>query len=194
MSGVQWWVGSLVLEHSNFEAFFVPKFWSCQVASNPNLSTHLETWRLWKMVLWCLALRDDNQILIENQTWTLQVVQLVILQFQLPDREQDQGIMVACEENDDELLERHLNQPRNPSQYGIIITFNDLMMRFVRAASCNSEGSVSVIPQSLARLRRIELCCPSLQTDCERERLNHSLIKFFRACGALSSLQHRGRN
>ena len=59
-------------------------------------------------------------------------------------------------------------------------------MRFVRAASCNSEGSVSVIPQSLARLRRIELCCPSLQTDCERERLNHSLIKFFKEPVVLS--------
>ena len=58
---------------------------------------------------------DDNQILIENQTWTLQVVQLVILEFQLPDREQDHGIMVACEDNDDKLLEQHLNQPRNPN-------------------------------------------------------------------------------
>ena len=58
---------------------------------------------------------DDNQTLFENQTWTLQVVQLVILEFQLPDREQDQGIMVACEENDDKLLEQHLNQPRNPN-------------------------------------------------------------------------------
>ena len=58
---------------------------------------------------------DDNQTLINNETCTLQVVQLVILEFQLPDREQDQGIMVACEENDNELLERHLNQPRNPN-------------------------------------------------------------------------------
>ena len=57
----------------------------------------------------------DNQVLIENQTWTLQVVQLVILKLQLPDREQDQGIIVACEENDDKLLEQHLNQPRNPN-------------------------------------------------------------------------------
>lgn len=59
-------------------------------------------------------------------------------------------------------------------------------MRFVRAASCNSEGSVSVTPQSLARLRRIELCCPSLRPDCERERLNHSLIKFFKEPVVLS--------
>ena len=61
------------------------------------------------------CLLDDNQVLIENQTWTLQVVQLVILELQLPDREQVQGIIVACEENDDKLLEQHLNQPRNPN-------------------------------------------------------------------------------
>ena len=53
----------------------------------------------------------DDQTLIVNQTLTLQVVQLVILEFQLSDGEQDQGIMVACEENDDKLLEQHLNQP-----------------------------------------------------------------------------------
>ena len=57
----------------------------------------------------------DDQALIVNQTLTLQVVQLVILEFQLPDREEDQGIMVACEENDDKLLEQQLNQPRNPN-------------------------------------------------------------------------------
>ena len=39
----------------------------------------------------------------------------MILELQPPDREQDQGIMVACEENDDKLLEQHLNQPRNPN-------------------------------------------------------------------------------
>ena len=58
---------------------------------------------------------DDDQTLIDDQNFTLQVVQLVILELQLPDREQDQGVMVACEENDDKLLERHLNQPRNPN-------------------------------------------------------------------------------
>ena len=58
---------------------------------------------------------DDNQTLIENQTLILQVVQLVVLEFQLPDREQGHGIMVACEENDNELLERHLNQALNPN-------------------------------------------------------------------------------
>ena len=58
---------------------------------------------------------DDDQTFINGQTLTLQVVQLVILKFLPPDREQDQGIMVACEENDDRLLEQHLNQPRNPN-------------------------------------------------------------------------------
>ena len=58
---------------------------------------------------------DENQILIENQNWTLQVVQLVILEFQLPDREQDEDIILACRQNDDKLLEQHLNQPRNPN-------------------------------------------------------------------------------
>ena len=57
---------------------------------------------------------DDSQTLTDDQIVTLQVVQLVILEFQLPDREQDQGIMVACEGNDNKLLEQHLNKPRNP--------------------------------------------------------------------------------
>ena len=81
---------------------------------------------------------DDNQKLIGNQTWTLQVVQLVILEFQLPDREQDQGIMVACQQNDDKLLEQHLNQPRNPN-------FEDAdAMTPLCAASLN--GSLKCIP------------------------------------------------
>ena len=58
---------------------------------------------------------DDDQTLIDDQKFTLQVVQLVILEFQLPDKEQDQGIMVACRQNDVKLLEQHLNQPRNPN-------------------------------------------------------------------------------
>ena len=58
---------------------------------------------------------DDDQTLTGDQNFNLQVVQLVILELQLPDREQDQGVMVACEENDDKLLEQHLNQPRNPN-------------------------------------------------------------------------------
>ena len=57
---------------------------------------------------------DDDQTLINDREFTLQVVQLVMLEFLQPDREQDESIMVACQENDDKLLEQHLNQPRNP--------------------------------------------------------------------------------
>ena len=39
----------------------------------------------------------------------------VILEFQERERKQDQSIMVACQENDDKLLEQHLNRPRNPN-------------------------------------------------------------------------------
>ena len=81
---------------------------------------------------------DDDQTLIEDQILTLQVVQLVILEFQLPDREQDQGIMVACQQNDDKLLEQHLNQPRNPN-------FEDAdAMTPLCAASLN--GSLKCVP------------------------------------------------
>ena len=58
---------------------------------------------------------DDDQTLIDDQKITLQVVQLVIQEFLPPDAEQDRVIMVACEENDDKLLEQKLNQPRNPN-------------------------------------------------------------------------------
>ena len=58
---------------------------------------------------------DDDQTLIDDQRFTLQVVQLVILEFLPPDVEQDREIMVACRQNDDKLLEQHLNQPRNPN-------------------------------------------------------------------------------
>ena len=58
---------------------------------------------------------DDDQTLIDDQTLTHQVVQLVILEFLPPDSEQDNGIMAACVANDDKLLEQHLNQPRNPN-------------------------------------------------------------------------------
>ena len=58
---------------------------------------------------------DDDQTLIDDKKSNLQVLQLVILELQLPDREQDQGLMLACEENDDKLLEQNLNQPRNPN-------------------------------------------------------------------------------
>ena len=45
----------------------------------------------------------------------LQVAHHVILEFQERERKQDQSIMVACQENDDKLLEQRLNQPRNPN-------------------------------------------------------------------------------
>ena len=37
------------------------------------------------------------------------------LEFLPLDREQDEGIMLACAKIDDKLLEQHLNQPRNPN-------------------------------------------------------------------------------
>ena len=43
---------------------------------------------------------DDNQTLIDDQTLTHTVVQLVILEFLPPDAEHSRDIMVACEEND----------------------------------------------------------------------------------------------
>ena len=39
----------------------------------------------------------------------------MILGFLPPETEQDRGLMVACEENDDELLEQQLNAPRSPN-------------------------------------------------------------------------------
>ena len=53
---------------------------------------------------------DDDQTLIADQT-----LSLVILEFLPPEREQDEDIMLACETNDDKLLEQKLNQPRNPN-------------------------------------------------------------------------------
>ena len=58
---------------------------------------------------------DDDQTLIDDQTLTHQLVQLVILEFLQPDTEQEKGIMVACVGNEEKLLEQHLNQPRNPN-------------------------------------------------------------------------------
>ena len=49
------------------------------------------------------------------KTLAMQVVQLVILEFLPPDSVQDQVIMVACEVNDDTLLEQQLNKPRSPN-------------------------------------------------------------------------------
>ena len=64
-----------------------------------------------------LRLLHDNYPLDDDQTLTLQVVQLVKLEFLPPNAEQDQGIVAACEESDDKLLVQHLNQPRNPNFY-----------------------------------------------------------------------------
>ena len=49
------------------------------------------------------------------KTLTLQVVQLVILEFLPPDKKQNRRIILACEENDDALLEQQLNKPRSPN-------------------------------------------------------------------------------
>eukprot|EP00434_Breviolum_minutum_P013484 symbB.v1.2.011887.t1/scaffold806.1/size231046/14 len=80
---------------------------------------------------------DDDQTLIDDQTFTLQVVQLVILKLQPPDMEQDQGIILACEENDDALLEQQLNQPRNPNFYGA--------NRFTPLYAAASNGSLKCV-------------------------------------------------
>ena len=81
---------------------------------------------------------NDDETLIDDQTFSLQVVQLVILEFLPPDREQDEGIMMACQQNDDKLLEQHLNQPRNPN-------FEDAdAMTPLCAASLN--GSLKCVP------------------------------------------------
>ena len=62
-----------------------------------------------------LRLLQDDCPLDDNQTFRPQVVQLVILQFWPPDREEDQDLIVACQRNDDTVLERHLKQPRSPN-------------------------------------------------------------------------------
>ena len=45
---------------------------------------------------------------------SLKVVQLVILEFLPRDFEQEREVMMACQANDDTLLEEQLSQPRNP--------------------------------------------------------------------------------
>ena len=62
-----------------------------------------------------LRLLQDNCPLGDDQTLSPGVVQLVRMEFLPPDMEPDREIMVACEENDDKLLEQHLNKPRNPN-------------------------------------------------------------------------------
>ena len=55
----------------------------------------------------------DNSSLLQDgdRCLTLQVVQLVVMEYLQPDAEQDRRIMVACEERDDKLLEWYLNEP-----------------------------------------------------------------------------------
>ena len=62
-----------------------------------------------------LRLLQDSCPLDDDQTLAPGVVQLVRMEFLPPDMEPDREIMVACEENDDKLLEMHLNKPRNPN-------------------------------------------------------------------------------
>jgi len=50
----------------------------------------------------------------------------------------------------------------------------------------NSQAAKLQVTPTYQQTSRIELCCPSLPTDCERERLNHSLIKFFKEPVVLS--------
>ena len=85
-----------------------------------------------------LRLLHDNCPLDDDQTLTLQVVQLVKLEFLPPNAEQDQGIVAACEENDDKLLEQHLNQPRNPNFYNA----NQFTPLYLAA----SNGSLKCVP------------------------------------------------
>ena len=63
-----------------------------------------------------LRLLQDNSPLDDDQTLAMQVVQLVKMEFLPPDMEQDREIMMACSQNDDALLEQHLNQPRSPNK------------------------------------------------------------------------------
>ena len=62
-----------------------------------------------------LRLLQDNCQLNDDQTLEMEVVQLVVLEFLPPDMEQDREIIVAIQENNDLLLEHHLNQPRSPN-------------------------------------------------------------------------------
>ena len=62
-----------------------------------------------------LRLLQDKCQLNDDQTLEMEVVQLVVLEFLPPDMEQDREIMVAIQENNDSLLEHHLNQPRSPN-------------------------------------------------------------------------------
>ena len=63
-----------------------------------------------------LRLLHYNEVLRnEDSLDTLQVVQLVFLDFLPHDTEQEGDIMVACEENNRQFLEQYLNEPRSPN-------------------------------------------------------------------------------
>ena len=62
-----------------------------------------------------LQLLRDNSPLDDDQTVAPGVVQLVKMDLLPRNAEQDREMIVACEENDDKLLEQHLNKPRNPN-------------------------------------------------------------------------------
>ena len=62
-----------------------------------------------------LRLLHNDALLDDDQTLTLQVIQLVVSDYLPRDEEQEERIMNACEENDQELLEQVLNQPRSPN-------------------------------------------------------------------------------
>ena len=79
-----------------------------------------------------LELLEDTCQLRDDQTPR---VVLVIQKF-WPPGEQDQEIMVACRENDDTLLEKHLNQPRSPN-------FQDAKMQ-IKSSPCMRQPPVEV--------------------------------------------------
>ena len=62
-----------------------------------------------------LRLIQENRPIDDNETISLKLVQLVILEFLPRDLEQERDVMMACQENDDKLLEEQLSQPRNPN-------------------------------------------------------------------------------
>ena len=62
-----------------------------------------------------LRLLQDNCQVNDDETLALEVVQLVVLEFLPCDAQQDWEIMLACWANGDKLLEKLLNQPRNPN-------------------------------------------------------------------------------
>ena len=62
-----------------------------------------------------LRLVIDNRTMEDDEAMSLEVVQLVILDFLPHDLEQDKDMMLVCGANDCRLLEEQLGQPRNPN-------------------------------------------------------------------------------